>query len=150
MAQISKYPISSSVANRIFEVFIKTLTNLKNKNDADDFAYDLFSPTEKVMLSKRIAIAFLLLKGYQYREISRILRVSLSTIGYISTSIKNGKGAYERILSRIMNEEKLEEFFKEIAEKLLSVPAVGGKGSGPWRYLKEEIKKSRRQNKKEF
>ena len=77
MTQVSKYPISKDVADRIFEVFVKTLLKIKTYKEAESFTYDLFSPVEKIMLAKRIAIAFLLMKGYQYREISRLLRVSL-------------------------------------------------------------------------
>jgi len=144
MPQVSNYPISKEVADRIFDVFIKTLVMVKNKNEADDFADDLFSPTEKIMLAKRIAIAFLLIKGYQYREIRTILKVSLTTIGSVSLSLKYGKGGYVRIINRIAKEEKLEEFFKNITEKLLSVPAASGKGGAVWRYLNREVKNSKK------
>src|SRR3989338_6618179 len=100
MTQVSKYPISKEVADRLFEVFIKSLLNVRNNREAQDFVYDLFSPTEKIMLAKRIAIAFLLLKGYQYREISKLLRVSLTTIGSVNLSLKLGRGAYQKILER--------------------------------------------------
>lgn len=142
MTQVSKYPISKDVADRIFEVFIKSLQSVRNSVEAEDFAYDLFSPTEKIMLAKRIAIAFLLLKGYQYREISKMLRVSLTTIGSVNLTLKQGRGAYQKILERIAKEEKLEDFFINVAEKLLSPFAIQRKGSA-WRYLSQEVKKSR-------
>ena len=144
MSQVSKYPISKEVAERIFEVFAKTLIGIKNKSDVDSFIDDLFSPTEKIMFSKRIAIAFLLAKGYQYREIRTILKVSLTTIGSVSLSLKYGKGGYDRIINRIAKEEKLEEFFKNITEKLLSAPAASGKGGAVWKYLNREVKNSRK------
>lgn len=150
MTQVSKYPISNLVADRIFEVFIKTLINLRDKKEADDFAYDLFSPTEKIMLSKRIAIAFLLLKGYQYREICKILRVSLTTIGSVSLSIKHGNGGYKKILDKITKQENLEEFFGKTIEKLLSIPASSKKGGGEWRYLRDEVRKAQLKNKRVF
>lgn len=144
MSQISKYPISKEVAERIFDVFAKTLIALKDKPEVESYIGDLFTPTEKIMFSKRIAIAFLLSKGYQYREISTILKVSLTTIGSVSLSLKYGKGGYDRIIKRIAKEEKLEDFFKSIVEKLLSVPAASGKGGSTWRYLNKEVKKSRK------
>lgn len=150
MPQVSKYPISKAVADRIFGVLIKALTKFKDKNEADDFAYDLFSPTERIMLAKRVAIAYLLLKSYQYREISKILRVSLTTIGSVSLCLKSGRGAYEKILDRITKEESLDEFFTQVAEKLLSIPASAAKGGGAWRYLRDEVRKSKRRNQKVF
>ncbi|MBI2189955.1 MAG: hypothetical protein HYU49_00240, partial [Candidatus Levybacteria bacterium] len=98
MTQVSKYPISKDVADRIFEVFIKSLIKIKNDKDAKDLADDLFSPTEKIMLAKRLAIAFLLMRGYQYREISKLIKVSLTTIANVNLSLNYGKGGYKRIL----------------------------------------------------
>lgn len=149
MAQVSKYPISKDVADRIFEVFIKTLVKIKDKKEAQNFAYDLFSSTEKVMLAKRIAIAFLLMKGYQYREISRLLRVSLTTIGSVNIVLKLGKGGYQTILGKIAREEKLEEFFLNVAKKFLSPLVLPNKGYA-WRYLFKEVKESQRNRSKKF
>ncbi len=143
MAQVSKYPISKDVADRIFDVFIKSLIKVKNVLDAQNLANDLFSPTEKVMLAKRLVIAFLLMKEYEYREISKLLRVSLGTIASVNLSLKHGSDGYKTILDRISKEESLEDFFSNTAEKLLSIPASGGKGSGVWRSLRDEVKKSK-------
>ncbi len=142
MAQVSKYPVSKDVADRIFEVFIKSLIKIKNQQDAQVLANDLFSPTERVMLSKRLAIAFCLMQGYEYREISKLLRVSLGTIATINMALKYGSNGYKIILDRISKEEKLVDFFKSVGEKLLSVGQYG-KGSSTWRYLKAEIQKSK-------
>lgn len=150
MTQVSKYPIPKNVADRIFTVFIKTLINIKNEDDAQKLADDLFSPTEKVMFAKRLAIAFLLMKDYQYREISKLLRVSLTTIASINISLKFGKGGYTQILERIAKEENLEEFFLNIAEKFLTIPAQVPTGGGSWRYLLNEIRKTKRKKLKQF
>lgn len=148
MSQISKYPISGAVAERIFEVLVKTLVSVRDKNEADNLIYDLFSPTEKVMFAKRIAIAFLLLKAYKYRTISGILRVSLTTIASVNLSLRHGRGGYEKILNKIAAEEKLGDFFSGIIEKILAAPAASGKGGAMWRYLRDEVKKERRKRKR--
>ena len=144
MAQVSKYPISKDIADRIFDIFIKTLLKIQNPQDAQNLTNDLFSPTEKIMLAKRLAIAFLLMKNYQYREISKLLRVSVATVASVNISHKYGSGGYKTILERIAKEEKLEEFFLGIAEQLLKLPASVSKGGGNWRYLLEEVRKSKR------
>jgi TrpR-related protein YerC/YecD len=143
MPQVSKYPISNNITERIFDIFTKTFTNLKGSEGAADFINDLFTPTEKVMLAKRIAIALLLLKGYDYRNISSILKVSTATIATVNISLRHGKGSYKKILDKITKEESFEKFFIDLSEMLLSVPAKSSKGGGVYRYLKEEIKKSK-------
>lgn len=111
MSQISRRIISKEVADRIFEVFIKCFIKIRNVEDANKLADDLFSPTEKVMLAKRLAIAFLLMKGYEYREIRELLKVSTNTIAAISLALNHGSGGYQNILNRISREEGLESFF---------------------------------------
>lgn len=150
MAQVSKYPIPKNVADRIFDVFIKTLIKIKDTQDAQNLANDLFSPTEKIMLAKRLAIAFLLMKDYQYREISQILRVSLATISSVSKSLKFGNNGYKTILERISKEESLEDFFLKSAEKLFSIPAKSSVGGGSWRYLLQETRKAKQKRNKYF
>lgn len=143
MAQVSKYPISKDVADRIFEVFLKSLVQLKNTRETQALTEDLFTPTERIMLAKRLAIAHLLLHGYEYREIHKLLRVSPTTIRMVRLALDYGKNGYKHILDKIEKEEKLEDFFDSIAEGLLSVPAGIPKGGGGWRYLKEEVRISR-------
>jgi len=150
MTQVSKYPISKNIADRIFDVFIKTLIKIKNNKDAHNLAQDLFSPTERIMLAKRLAIAYLLMKNYPYREISQLLRVSGTTIASVNSSLQYGKNGYKTILERIAKEEKLEIFFLDASEKLLSLPTKASTGGGSWRYLLEEVRKSKRQKAKAF
>lgn len=142
MGQVSKYPLSKDIADRIFDVFIKSFIKVKNGKDAQILANDLFTPTERIMLAKRLAIAFCLMKGYEYREISKLLRVSLTTIAAVNMTLKYGSNGYKTILERINKEERLEGLFKNIADKILATGSYG-KGSGTWRYLRAEVQKSR-------
>lgn len=142
MGQVSKYPISKDIADRIFDVFIKSFIKVRNSKDAQILANDLFTPTERIMLAKRLAIAFCLMKGYEYREISKLLRVSLTTIASVNMTLKYGSDGYKTILERINKEEKLEDLFKSIADKILAAGSYS-KGGGTWRYLRAELQKSR-------
>jgi len=146
MPQVSKYPISKDIAGRMFEIFVKTLIKVKNHKEASNFTYDLFTPVEKIMFAKRIAIAFLLRQNYQYREISKLLRVSLATIASVNITLKLGKGGYDTILDKIVKEEKLDEFFGKIAGKLFSVGKLQTKGSA-WRYLAHELQNAKTKRK---
>lgn len=148
MAQVSKYPIPSSLAERIFEVFLKALVKTKSTSEARILADDLFSPVEKIMLAKRLGIAFFLLKGHTFREIVRILRVSLPTIALVNEKINYGSKGYQMVLSRISKEERLEDFFEGILETLSSIPARANKGGTLWRNLRDETQGSRKKKSK--
>ena len=143
MAQVSKYPIPEKIYQRILEIFLKTLIGLKNKKDAEQFINDLLTPTEKVMLVKRLAIAFLLEREYDYRTISKILRVSLPTIASVNSARKYGGKGYQKIMTKLLREEKVQDFFLQVAEALSGNFSKSSKGGGVWRYLHHEIKKER-------
>lgn len=98
------------------------------------------------MLAKRLGIALLLEKGYDYRTIQRILRVSFPTI----TSVNNarqyqGKG-YRLFINKILKDESVKQFLEKTLITILSAPAAGTKGAGPWKYLKREVEKGKRKN----
>lgn len=82
MAQVSRYPISKEIYDRCWEIFTKTLVGIRTSKDAEEIVSDLLTPTEKIMLVKRLSIALLLSKGYEYREIIKLLRVSFPTIAF--------------------------------------------------------------------
>src|SRR3989338_1286537 len=150
MTQISKYPISENVWSRIFEIFLNTFVKIKTAEEADQFISDFLTPTEKIMLAKRLAIAFLLEKGYDYRTIQKIIRVSAPTITSVNTARKYGSEGYKKLVAKIIREEKLINFFEGTVEKLLSMPSELERGSGAWSYLRRQVKNRRWKNRKDL
>lgn len=66
-----------------FKIFVKRFSGLGDKRKVEDFFGYFLTPTEQITLAKRLAIAFLLIKKCDYRMITKILRVSSSTIGSV-------------------------------------------------------------------
>lgn len=150
MTQVSKYPISKNIADRIFEIFLKTLIEVRDREEADQFISDLLTPTEKIMLAKRLAIAFLLEKSYDYRTIQKIIRVSAPTITSVNIARQHGTNGYKKVISKIIKEEKLISLLEDAIIKVLSAPSALEKGKGTWSYLRGQIKKQQKENKKLF
>lgn len=150
MTQVSKYPISDLVYQRILEIFFETLVGIKTKEEAFQFIKDFLSPTEQTMLSKRLAIAFLLEKDYDFRTIAKVLRVSTATVSHVNLMRKYGSQGYKRMVEKILSEEKVKEFLLKAGEMVTGGLKQGGKGTGAWRYLNQEIKKKQFKNRKPF
>ena len=150
MSQVSKYPISKNIADRIFEIFLTTFTHLKNKDEADQFISDLLTPTEKIMLSKRLAISFLLERNYDYRTIQKTLKVSTGTITSVNMSRKLGSEGYKKVVAKIMKKEALVKILEDSVIKLLSIPSALERGAGTWTYLKDQAKNKKFKNRKAF
>lgn len=107
MAQVSKYLLDKDVEARIFEVFFQTLANLTTSSQVKEFLFDLLSPTERTMLSKRLAIAVMLEKGYSYEEIKDVLKVSGGTIQKISNWLKYEGKAFRKVAKKLLPREKV-------------------------------------------
>ena len=142
MAQVSKYPLKEEVYQRIFELLLKVITDACTKKEAKELLEDLLTPTEKIMLAKRLGIDVLLVKGYPYETIQEILRVSKSTIADVNTSLRyKGKG-YKAFTKKVLQEEKMAQFWEKTQDLVLGTISHGTRGAG-WRHLHQEIKNQR-------
>jgi len=144
MTQVSRRPLHKDVEKRIHEIFISSLSKVRSSDEVYRFISDLFSPVEQLMLEKRIAIAFLLYKGYNHRTISNLLKVSLSTVNRVSYKLQYGEKGYLRVITKIMVSEKMGEFFQKIDDLIGDI--LPPKGRSWSEYRREQwIKKLKRQ-----
>lgn len=143
MTKVSKYLIKGEVEKRMFEVFWKSIADLKSPADVEEFFKELLFPTERVMLAKRLAVSLLLTKKYTYAEIIDILKVSPVTIGIVARWLKKEGRAFQKAINKILKQEKQEEFWDNL-EQFLSSLIPPTKGTD-W----TEIRKQQYQNLRE-
>lgn len=114
MTQVSKRSLQKEVEERILDLFWTSLSSASSKEQIALFLEDLLTPTEKIMLAKRLAIAFMLIKNYDYESINTRLKVSDPTIWNVKTSLSyKGKG-YKLIIEKIMSKERWEKFWQDL------------------------------------
>ena len=142
MAQVSKYLLSDKIKSEINSLFLETFPLLYRQEDILNFIEDFLSPTERIVLSKRLTIALMLKRGYSYEAIKKLIKVSQATIADVNLKLKySGKG-YHKILDKILIEKKIVGIFDAIEKFALEVLTIGkGKGTGFWFDLK--VKKQR-------
>lgn len=147
MTKISRYPVRKEVGERMFEVFWKTIADLKTPSAVEEFFKELLTPTERIMLAKRLAIAILLMKKYSYEVIIDILKVSPATIGAISLWLKKEGKAFGKVTEKILSQEKQGEFWDNL-EQFLSTLIPPGKGIDWSRARREQWEKLRERRRK--
>ena len=118
MSQVSRKYLPPKVSGQIFEMFISTLSSLSSRDAGSSFVEDLLSPTEQIMLGKRLAIAYMIKKGYSQRSIVGTLKVGLSTVNKISLTLKGKNNGYQLVVDRMLRVEKIRSFFDKIEEKI--------------------------------
>ncbi|HLB34923.1 MAG TPA: Trp family transcriptional regulator [Chthoniobacterales bacterium] len=113
MAQISKKYLSEDIQNKISGTLMEAVSQVKGRQDTQLFLNDLLTPTERVVLAKRLAIAVLLIKGWGYLAIQNFLKVSSDTVGKVSQIVKNNRG-YRRIVERMLRTEAGRQFWQDV------------------------------------
>ena len=125
MPQISSRPLKPEVKERLDTVLLAAISSVSSQADAQDLIQDLLTPTEQEMIKKRIGIAVLLEKGYDYRTIAEILKVSTTTVSKISLWLHFRGGGYRKITKRLIREErglKVFRFIDNAAYDLMITP----------------------------
>lgn len=148
MSQVSKRYLHKKVEERILDLFWTSFSMLSTKQKVIVFLDSLLSPTEKIMLSKRLAIALMLLKGYSHPTINERLKVSDSTIWNIKLNLDyKGKG-YQKIIEQIMGKEKWEKFWQDLDNFFQEIlpPRYGT----DWKEARRKQWKKRREQEKPF
>lgn len=102
MAKISKNLMDKDTEKHIWKSLLEAFREVRTNFEVEILLNDLLTPSEKIMLAKRLAIAFLLMKGQSYAEISKKLKVSFATISLVrSAKLRDGRG-YQHLLSVIL------------------------------------------------
>ena len=101
--------------NLIYDL-VFSLTQTKNISEAALFLQDLLTKSEIKILSKRLAIAKLLLKGMTYEEIEKVLHVSHSTVAKISFWLAERGEGFRNIVQKLHTEKKVDNGFKEFSD----------------------------------
>ncbi|MFZ2200160.1 MAG: Trp family transcriptional regulator [Microgenomates group bacterium] len=140
MSQVSKNKLNTKVYEKIFTLFPKFLYRMTSHGRQSDLIESFFTRTEKIVIAKRVAIAFMLSKGYSYRQISSKIKVSTSSIVKIADVISKNTAVVKE-LELIASEESFLDFLNTIGyntAKLL--PPRGGNWSA-WRGRIEKEKR---------
>lgn len=86
--------------------FWDAVTLLEDRTEVVTFFKDLLSPTEIRMLAKRLQIADMLSKGYDYQTIKNYIRVTSQTISVVNNKLNYGADGLIPILKKL---EKIDQ-----------------------------------------
>ncbi len=113
MARVNIHSISKEERFQIIGEFFDVIAELKGKQDIIDFFIGLLTPSESLMLARRIQIAKLIIEDKNYEEIRLELGVGLRTIQSVHTWLNKKEGAYKKIIERYLEKIKLKNKKRE-------------------------------------
>lgn len=114
MVQISKHKINAKVETKIFKLLFDVIGKHENFEHFNIIFNGIFSPVEKLVIAKRIAIIFLLVKRIEWKVICEILKVSLSSVSKCQMILLNSsevESTFTVLMKKRENGIAIEEFF---------------------------------------
>jgi len=133
MPQVSKRYIPEEKLRRIFDLFFSLIVSLKDKNEAENVLAEFLTPTEKVMIAKRITCFYLIYKKVSASQIANSIKLSTSTVTHLTYVFENSKWI-KKFLTKRLTQEKIKNFLEDVLVELFY--GMPRKGSD-WRYNKK-------------
>lgn len=124
MTQVSRRVLHKQVEQQIFETLWEAISQVRNREDIQIFLNDLLTPTERMMIAKRLAIAVLLLKERNYETIKDFLKVSNETISKVALTLKLNRG-YKIAINKVIRTQAGREFWQDIENLLYRFSTPG-------------------------
>ncbi|OHA06206.1 MAG: hypothetical protein A2934_05710 [Candidatus Sungbacteria bacterium RIFCSPLOWO2_01_FULL_47_10] len=144
MPQVSRRKLEKDVMEKILATLFESLLKINDGNLVKEFLDDFLTPTEKIMLAKRLAAAYFLEQGHGYRFISEVLKMSPTTVNTVHKQLIL-RGAGYRGIFRLISQRTLSKNgakpsragdIMERLEEVISafIPPIKGSKSSYRRY----------------
>ncbi len=147
MPQVSKKRLDKNIESKMFKRFWNSLGQINDSQKSAEFFSDLLTQTEKTMLAKRFTAAVLLIRGRSATEIKNSIYLSYSTIGSVSSWVKNAQPKTHELLVKISNEKNWESILDKIEALLDNLPPKHGTDwslAGKEKYRRSRERSSRK------
>lgn len=133
MPHVSRIKLEGKTEQALIRNLELILSKISKEEDMTDFLTSLLTPTEKLMLAKRIAIIILLKEGISESHIASFLHVTRVTVSRLRFFFEaHGKGY--NIALKVLASQKL---MKELRNTLLRLVKYSVRASRG--YVKPEI-----------
>lgn len=124
MVYISKKKLSHEVLDKIFRLFLEVMSKSSNSGEFLDLANEIFSPSEKIMMAKRITIIYLLVKGIDQIVITDVLKVSTATVAKFALLNFQKDSKLVELMRTMIKKEKVFNFIEDLIADLFIQPGI--------------------------
>lgn len=143
MVRNSRFILSNDLLEKIFDLFAEVMGNTSSRSEFKKIFFDLLTPAERIMLAKRVAIIYLLMKKIEYYNICDRLKVSSATVSKIALLMEKSEGIVPSF-KQIVKIDKVKIFLEEVFNNIFAPGKVGVN----WKIAWEN--KNKLENKKTF
>lgn len=113
MVQLSKRKVKPEVEVKMFKLIFDIVGKQNNSEQFYGVVDGLFSPIEKRMVAKRLAIFLLLVKKVEWTTICNILKVSIASVSKCQMILINNN-EIKNSFNLLVSKEEITIFFDEL------------------------------------
>lgn len=124
MVRNSRFILSEDLLEKLFDLFFEVVGNKSSKDEFRKIFIDLLTPAERIMLAKRVAIIYLLLKKIEYYNICERLKVSSATVAKFALLMEKSEGIVPTF-KQIVKIDKINIFLEEIFNNIFAPGKIG-------------------------
>src|SRR3989344_6193036 len=127
MPHVSRIKLPNKEKGEIITLFNSVMTEIKDSTQMDSFLNTILTPTEKLMLAKRLAVVVLIERGFNDSEISSALNITRMTISKIRYHYQLHQEGYAIALNKT-NSLTMKKELKSLLESFLKYAVSAGLG----------------------
>ncbi|MFA6081142.1 MAG: Trp family transcriptional regulator [Patescibacteria group bacterium] len=124
MVRNSRFILADDLLEKIFDLFFEVMGGASSKNEFRKVFFDLLTPAERIMLAKRVAIIYLLMKKIEYYNICDRLKVSSATVSKIALLMEKSDGIIPAF-GQIVKIDKVKIFLEEVFNNIFAPGKIG-------------------------
>lgn len=139
MVHISKYSIKQDIFIKLYRLFFEIINRSYDKDSFLLIIKDILSPPEQIMIAKRIAIIYLLIKGADHTTIASYLKVSRATVAKFSLLFYEKETKTIEIIKSLLAKEKVLNFLEDAFAGIFIQPGIKiGHWDSYWHHKKRQ------------
>jgi Trp operon repressor len=124
MVNLSKIPVDQKKLSKLFHLLYEIVNKVEDKDDFLGLIKDILSPSEQLMVAKRIAIIYLLMKGVDQSTIAEYLKTSRATVAKFSLLFYDKETQLIAIISELLSKAKISHFLEDLFADLFIQPGI--------------------------
>ena len=132
MTNVSKHPLGKDLEEKLFAQLVKLFSDTGKKQLGGLFS-SLLSPSERIMLVKRLSVVIFLEQGLSSYQVAKNLKMSESSVNEIRRTCDTGR--FDLIIKEIDKSTFDAGFFLETVEKILHLGFLPSRTGKRWQVL---------------
>jgi len=136
--RISKNKLNEEILLKVYQLFFEVVSRFDTKDSFFDIIDDILYPTEKIMIAKRVAIIYLLIKNISQDAIAKTLKVSTGTVSRYAILFNDKETKIIKLLKTMITKEKVLDFLEDTFADLFIQPGIK---KGHWELYWEHKKR---------